>query len=99
MILAKNEIWVGVVVGVLVPFVGYALLLMLSEWLDAALAIYKQNKVSIIDTNTLLLLAICLNLVPFHLFDRNRQRKSMRGVMLITLILGVFWVIYYGLTL
>jgi heme/copper-type cytochrome/quinol oxidase subunit 3 len=99
MILEKNVVWVGVIVGLLVPFVGYAILLMLSEWLDAALATYKQNKVSIIDTNTLLLLAICTNLLPFHLFDRNRQRQSMRGVMLATLILGVIWVIYYGFTL
>jgi heme/copper-type cytochrome/quinol oxidase subunit 3 len=99
MILEKNVVWVGAIVGLLVPFVGYAILLMLSEWLDVALATYKQNKVSIIDTNTLLLLAICTNLLPFHLFDRNRQRQSMRGVMLATLILGVIWVIYYGFTL
>jgi heme/copper-type cytochrome/quinol oxidase subunit 3 len=96
---AKNAIWVGVIAGVLVPFVGYAVLLMSSEWLDAALEAYKQNKVSLIDTNTLLLLALCTNLIPFHLFDRNRLRQSMRGVMLATLLLGIVWVIFYGLTL
>ncbi|AEE52891.1 hypothetical protein [Haliscomenobacter hydrossis] len=92
----RNQIWVGIVTGLLVPFVGYAVLLMVSEKLDEWLPQFTTDGESVIMPRTLYLLAICINLIPFHLFDRRRFAKAMRGVIIATMILGVAWLVYFG---
>jgi amino acid permease len=94
--LDRNQIWVGIVVGLLVPFVSYAVLLMLSEKLDEWLPQYTGDGESVIAPRTLYLLAICANLLPFHLFDRRRWGKGMRGIIMATIVLGVAWMVYFG---
>ncbi len=94
--LKNNTILIGVFAGLLVPFVGYAVLLMLSERLDVWLPQFTEDGESVINTRTVYLLAVCCNLLPFHFFDRNRLPRSMRGVMLATLLLGLAWLVYFG---
>jgi amino acid permease len=92
----RNQIWVGVVAGILVPFVAYAFLLMLSEKLDTWFPELTTDGESVIAPRTVYLLAICTNLIPFHLMDRQRLTKAMRGTIIATFILGVIWLVYFG---
>lgn len=45
---------------------------------------------------TLALLAICAALIPFQGFRKARANESMRGVVLVTVILGILWVVLYA---
>lgn len=92
----RNQIWVGAAAGLLVPFVGYAVLLMLSEKLDLWFPQFTTDGESVIAPRTLYLLAICCNLLPFHFFNGHRELKAMRGIILATIGLGVLWLVYFG---
>lgn len=87
--------WFGLLVGILIPFVGYAVLLMITEQID----LWRANGAKVepmFDARTLLLLAICLNLLPFHRFNRIRWTQAMRGIILATLLYSVLWAYLFG---
>jgi amino acid permease len=92
----RNQIWVGTLAGLLIPFVGYAVLLMITEKLDLWLPEYTADGESVIAPRTLYLLAICCNLLPFHFFNSRRQVKGMRGVIFATIAFGIVWLVYFG---
>lgn len=92
----RNQIWVGVVAGLLVPFVSYAVLLMISEKLDEWLPQFTTDGESVIAPRTLYLLAICCNLLPFHFFNNRREVKGMRGIIIATIVWGLVWLVYFG---
>ncbi|NRB64252.1 MAG: hypothetical protein HRU40_14715 [Saprospiraceae bacterium] len=94
--LKRNQIWVGLIIGLLIPFVGYALLLVILEEIHAAGYLQGGQGVFIFRKRTILLMAICLNLIPFSFFQRIRHPKSMRGVLSATLIYSLVWIIIFG---
>ncbi len=95
----RNQIWVGTLTGLLIPFVSYAVLLMISEKLYLWLPEYTVDGESVIAPRTLYLLAICCNLLPFHFFNSRRAVKAMRGIIIATIGLGVVWLVYFGKTM
>jgi len=96
MIFNRNEIWVGLLIGLLIPFVGYACLLVIFEQLEgldlgssSGFAIgFRQRTVAII--------AICLNIFPLNNFQKKRMTQSIRGLVLATFALVGVWLILYG---
>jgi len=97
--LQRNNIWLGLILGILIPFVGYASLLVILEEVHAAGYLQGGNGAFIFRRRTILLMAICVNLVPFSYYQRTRKAKSMRGVLSATLIYSLVWVVYFGTTL
>ena len=88
--LIRNEIWVGLLVGLLLPFVGYAALLTLSDYLtDSGLAIAGFRPRSIA------LIAICLNIIPMNIYMARQKGQSMRGILIMTIIYAVVWFLYF----
>lgn len=96
--LHRNNLWIGLALGILIPFVGYAVLLVLLEELQAA-GWLGGNGGPVFRTRTVLLMAICLNLIPFSIYQRRRMAKAMRGILSATLLYSLIWVIYFGTTL
>lgn len=92
----KSEVAKGILFGFLVPFVFYAILLLLNEKLSVLLFERVLKEDLILDPKTVAILSICFNLIPFHLFDKKRQTKAMRGIMFSTFILVVLWLFIYG---
>ena len=95
----RNQIWVGTLTGLLIPFVSYAVLLMISEKLDEWLPEYTADGESVLAPRTLYLLAICCNLLPFHFFNSRRAVKAMRGIIIATIGLGAVWLVCFGKTM
>lgn len=90
-----DSIIFGIGVGVLVPFVGLAILMMLNEQI-AALDIETANGLfDGLSDRLLRLLAICLNLIPFNLFKRRRMDASMRGSFFPTFAYAMWWMSVY----
>lgn len=91
----KDSIVAGLILGVLIPFVGYAIWLEIYDQLEAADMI-SAFQVGDFRRRTSALLGICLNLIPFTFFNRKRFFNSMRGVMFPTIIYGFIWFFYFG---
>lgn len=97
--LEKNSIFIGLLLGLAIPLVGFATFKMLSEQLIHLEFLGEETRTIHIRERTLALLAICLNLIPFNLFQKRRSEDSMRGVMLATLIYAAVWGYFFISTL
>ncbi|MCB0637249.1 MAG: hypothetical protein KDC54_11560 [Lewinella sp.] len=91
-----DKLWVGIVAGLVVPFVGYALLLVLFEQLDASGAASSDGFSFNFRERTTALLAIALNLIPLSVFQRQRMGYAIRGVVAMTLLYAIVWFIFFG---
>ncbi len=94
----KDSIVAGLLLGVFVPVVGYALWLEIYDQLDAR-GVISGMGAGDFRRRTSALLGICVNLIPFGFFNRKRFFNSMRGIMIPTIIYGFAWFIYFGLKL
>ncbi len=92
----RNVLWFGLVVGLVMPFVGYALLLMMYDGLESAGLLSGQGFSENFRQRTLGIIAICLNLIALNFFQKRRLTHSMRGVVIATFIYAMVWFIYFG---
>ena len=93
----KNTILYGVLWGLVIPFVGVAILMMIDENITAmeweirdGYTYRGQPK------RTLFLLGICLNLIPLRIFQNRGWFQSIRGLIFPTLAYAFAWMIYFG---
>lgn len=85
----RNEVWIGLVAGLLVPFVGYALLLSVNDYF------INNGMSSGFRPRSLALIAVCLNILPMNVFMSRGQGQSMRGILIMTIIYAVVWFLYF----
>ena len=77
----KNSIIVGILIGVLLPFIGYAIFLSIFDGLEE-MGLTKMGSISPgFRQRTSAILAITLNLIPFNIFNKRRWNDSMRGII------------------
>ncbi len=93
--LDRNQLWIGLLIGLLLPFVGYAVLMMLYEQLEALGWIQPGGLSTDFRHRTTAIVAICLNLWPLNFYQKKRFVNSMRGVVLATSVYVAAWIIYY----
>lgn len=91
-----DELWIGLLTGVLVPFVGYAVLLLLYQWADEAGLLDRGGLSYNFRERTLALIAVALNLIPLSYFQRKYANRSVRGLVTATVIMAFIWFFYYG---
>lgn len=92
----RNEIWVGLVMGLIIPFVGFAVLLMIFEQIEN-LQLGTSSGFSLgFRKRTVAIVAICLNIFPLNQFQKRRMTQSIRGLVLATFALVAVWLINYG---
>lgn len=96
MIFSKNAIWFGLLVGLAIPFVGYAVLLTIFDQLDAIGWVSAEGFSSTFRVRTLSVIAICLNTIPLNIFNKRRMTESMRGIVFPTAAYVIVWIIYFG---
>jgi hypothetical protein len=90
-----DRLWIGVVVGIMLPVVSLALLMSLYgllEQLGWAESIGLRNQFRI---RTLAVLAIATNLIPFTMYNRRYFIHSMRGMIFPTLVYVAIWFFYF----
>lgn len=92
----NDKVWIGLIVGLLIPFVGYAILLMILEQLGASDALADRRLNFDFRARTLTLLALALNLIPLRFFRNRRANQAIRGMVLATLLYGIVWVYFFG---
>ncbi len=94
--LEKDSIILGVIVGIILPFVGYAVFLMLYEQLESAGIINSHGFSPSFRQRTISLLAICLNLIPFIMWKGRYGYNTMRGIIFPTVAYVMVWLFYFS---
>lgn len=89
------NLWMGLAAGLVVPFVGYAILLLILEQLDGS-SLSDTGLNFNFRTRTLSLLALAMNLLPLRYFLRRESCNGVRGIVLATILYGVVWVYFFG---
>lgn len=96
MILNKDAIWVGLLIGLAIPFVGYALLLTLYEQFELWGWVSQSGFPANFRKRTLMVIALCLNIFPLNFFNKRRFTQSMRGIVIPTAAYVVLWLVLFG---
>lgn len=89
----RNSLGWGLLLGFTFPLAGLCLL-----WLVNLIwaSVDPMGMNLPVRERTILLLIICLNLIPFRGFNHYRKLESLRGVVLMTVIMAIAWVVKYG---
>lgn len=88
----KNSIIIGLIIGGIIPFLGFVLVSELNElivksWLNSRYGF---------STEFMWILSIGFNLIPFGMLNRMNKEKTARGLVFATVIFAVtimviFW--------
>ncbi|MFK7946079.1 MAG: hypothetical protein AB8G11_00700 [Saprospiraceae bacterium] len=98
--LKQNTLLAGAIWGLLIPFVGVAILMMIDESiLSMDLALPNNQVYTGQKPRTIYLLGICLNLIPFQIYRNRRMDKSLRGVGLVTMVYAIIWFFIFASSL
>ena len=95
----RNEIWAGLIFGVLLPFFGFLILYNLFGFLEMQGAASGEGFSANFRERTLAIVAIALNLIPLNIYRRRRWDLAMRGVVIATAVLAGIWLFRFGLYL
>ena len=97
--LNRNEIWAGLLIGVLLPALSFVLLYQVFSLLELKGAASGAGFSPNFRERTLAIVAIALNLIPLNLYRKRRWDLSMRGVVIATAVLAFAWLFKYGSSL
>ncbi len=92
----KDSIILGVIAGLVVPFIGYATWMLLfeqfTEWGIMSADGFSTNW----RERTIALLAIAMNLIPFSYFNRKKHINTLRGIIFPTIAFAAAWMFFFG---
>jgi len=89
-----DKFWIGGLIGLAIPFVGYAIILIILEQLSGVDSLSSLN--FDFRTRTVGLLAIALNIIPIRFFTKKRANEGVRGVVVISMIYAAAWLFQFG---
>ncbi len=93
--LNSGSIIKGIIVALIVAFVGYAVALTVIELFLPE----GQLAQEVIRVRTLLLIAICFNILTINFFKSRKEYKSLRGALMTTMLMAIGWFIYFATTI
>jgi len=96
--LNQNKVIIGLISGLIIPFVAYAIILSIYQYGDGQGWFAGSNVSETFRERTQGLLAIAANLITINIFRRKRHENSMRGVVIATSIYVFTWIIVFGKT-
>ena len=92
----KDNFWLGVIIGLCLPVAAYGILLTLVDFVDAQFLPPDMNISRGFRERTLSVIAICGNLIPFHIYNRRYAGNTMRGMVFPTMAFVGLWFWFYG---
>lgn len=95
-VLDRDSFLLGFAVALLFPVMMYGILLAVYDALEALLIASDAGFKPDFRARTLMLIAICCNLIPLHLYQRWGRDNTMRGMILPTLAFVIYWFWMYG---
>ncbi|MFK7935009.1 MAG: hypothetical protein AB8G22_15975 [Saprospiraceae bacterium] len=92
----KNTFLFGLLLGAVIPFVTYAVLLAIFDTLDSAGAVSDIGLSKNFRARTSAIVAICGNAIAMNMMNKRRMTDAMRGLVIPTFVYVVLWVVWYG---
>jgi hypothetical protein len=97
--LQRNELWVGLVLGLLLPVLDWYFLNAIFNLLELKGAADGTGLSANFRERTLAIIAIALNIIPLQMYRRRRWEHAMRGIVLATGLLAMIWLFRFGASL
>ncbi len=97
--LNKNAIWVGLLLGLVVPSLLYVMLLQIFSILEGKGAASGIGFSENFRERTLAIVALATNLILLSIYRRRRWDLTMRGIVIATTLLAFAWLYVYGRSL
>lgn len=94
--LDRDSFVLGLLIGLVFPVMIYGILLTIFDALETRLLVSDVGFSPDFRFRTLALVAICSNLIPFHLYRRWGRDNTMRGMVLPTIGFVIYWFVMYG---
>lgn len=91
----RNELWVGLVAGLLLPFMSFVVLYEIFNLLESRGAASSAGFSPGFRERTVGIIAIAINIFLLNLYRRRRWDQAMRGIVIATSILAMIWVVRY----
>lgn len=91
----QDNIFIGIGLGIVVPIMGYGILLTIYDFLDQNGLLDGTGFAANFRERTLALVSICLNIIVIQFFMRRYANSSMRGVLISTFVLAAIWIFYF----
>ena len=96
--LNQNKVIIGLICGLVVPFIAYAIILTVYDFGDVRGWFDSSSVTETFRSRTQGLLAIASNLITINIFRRKKHDESMRGVVIGTSVYILIWIIVFGKT-
>ena len=93
--LNQNNVVIGLILGTLIPVLGYLSIDAIFNVLDQAGIMDPDGFSFTWRERTTSLLAICMNLIPFQIYKNKRHDQSMRGLIFPTLCFVAYWAYHF----
>ena len=94
--LRRDSFLLGLVLGIIFPIAGYAILFFLKVALTS-LGVLPEMYSQLRSTNrTIGVLAICFNLLLVQIFNARKFNNAIRGLVFTTMALILIWFLVYG---
>jgi hypothetical protein len=88
----KDSMILGIVIGILLPLVGYAVL----SWLNVTISEHVFSKPPVFRESTVQVISIFLNVFPFRYYMLKAKKDyTGRGILLVTFVVGLTYFFYY----
>jgi hypothetical protein len=97
--LNRNALWIGLLLGILVPTLTYTILLQVFTLLEIKGAASSTGFSPNFRERTLGIVALASNLFLLNIYRRRRWEQTMRGIVVATTLLALAWLYVYGLKL
>lgn len=91
----KNDMIKAILIGLIIPFVSYAIFLMIFDGLEDA-GISQGSSIPMFRQRTSGLLAITANLIPLHYFKKKNSYSGMRGIVIPTFLYIGLWFYFFS---
>jgi hypothetical protein len=92
----RDSVVSGILLGIIFPLVGYGILWLFFYALLYGGVLPEEYIHSMRAGRTIMVLAICCNIIPLQVFKRRRQDNSIRGIAFPTILFVIVWFIVYG---
>jgi hypothetical protein len=92
----RGNVFVAFFMGIFLPCAGFYLVQWLFQLAEAqGMVDAASSSIGSRRFRTTCLIAICINLLPLQVFQRRKENKSVRGLVIATVLLAFVWVIYF----
>ena len=94
--LEKNSLPVGLLVGILLPVIGYFLFYSIFEGLEALGWVSDGGFRPKFRERTVGIIALALNAIALNYYQKRSYFNSVRGIVVVTALLVGLWLYLYG---